>query len=151
MNLVLGISAVQYVPSSCASTLRTYSLRLLYAKLSAAPATPIPACSPNLMPFHIQYSSPAPVSTHFRVKPDSAPNSGLDDPKDTSQKNVTDAQPSVEETNTADSQATLVSEPSTSAGGSSSATLAASAGVQDGGEAGDEKQFVAAFQRRVFP
>ena len=150
MNLVLRVSAVQYISSSCASTLRTYSLCLLYAKLSAAPATPMPACSPNLMPFHIQYSSPAPVSTHFRVKPDSAPNGGLDDPKDTSQKNVTDAQPSVEETNTAD-QATLVSEPSTSAGGSSSATLAAGAGLQDGGEAGDEKQFVAAFQRRVFP
>ena len=49
----------------------------------------------------------------------------------------------------ADSQATLVSEPSTSAGGSSCATLAAGAGLQDGGEAGDEKQFVAAFRGRA--
>ncbi|KAG1857351.1 ribonuclease H2, subunit C [Suillus subalutaceus] len=34
----------------------------------------LPECSPNLMPFHISHSGPAPISTYFRVKP-SAPSS----------------------------------------------------------------------------
>ena len=42
-------------------------------KMSAATITPIsgvlPTCSPNLMPFHIEYSGSAPISTYFRVKP----------------------------------------------------------------------------------
>ncbi|KAG1807010.1 ribonuclease H2 non-catalytic subunit-domain-containing protein [Suillus subaureus] len=29
----------------------------------------LPECSPNLMPFHISHSGPAPISTYFRVKP----------------------------------------------------------------------------------
>lgn len=31
----------------------------------------LPECSPNLMPFHISHSGPAPISTYFRVKPSS--------------------------------------------------------------------------------
>lgn len=35
-----------------------------------APArNPLPKCSPNLMPFHLNYSGIAPISTYFRVKP----------------------------------------------------------------------------------
>ena len=35
-----------------------------------APAqNPPPTCSPNLMPFHLNYSGIAPISTYFRVKP----------------------------------------------------------------------------------
>ncbi|KAH9926993.1 ribonuclease H2, subunit C [Fomitopsis serialis] len=30
---------------------------------------PLPTCTPYLMPFHIDYSGPAPISTYFRVKP----------------------------------------------------------------------------------
>lgn len=30
---------------------------------------PLPVCTPYLMPFHIDYSGPAPISTYFRVKP----------------------------------------------------------------------------------
>ncbi|KIM90262.1 hypothetical protein PILCRDRAFT_811981 [Piloderma croceum F 1598] len=30
---------------------------------------PLPKCSPNLMPFHLNYSGIAPISTYFRVKP----------------------------------------------------------------------------------
>lgn len=30
---------------------------------------PLPTCTPHLMPFHIDYSGPAPISTYFRVKP----------------------------------------------------------------------------------
>ncbi|KAG2137555.1 ribonuclease H2, subunit C [Suillus bovinus] len=29
----------------------------------------LPECLPNLMPFHISHSGPAPISTYFRVKP----------------------------------------------------------------------------------
>ncbi|KAG1735920.1 ribonuclease H2, subunit C [Suillus paluster] len=32
-------------------------------------ALDLPECSPNLMPFHISHSGPAPISTYFRVKP----------------------------------------------------------------------------------
>ncbi|OCH87537.1 hypothetical protein OBBRIDRAFT_837311 [Obba rivulosa] len=30
---------------------------------------PLAACTPNLMPFHIAYSGPAPISTYLRVRP----------------------------------------------------------------------------------
>lgn len=30
---------------------------------------PLPTCTPYLMPFHIDYTGPAPISTYFRVKP----------------------------------------------------------------------------------
>jgi hypothetical protein len=40
------------------------------------PKKPIPACSPNLMPFHISYTGPAPVSTYFRVKQAAEPDYG---------------------------------------------------------------------------
>lgn len=33
-----------------------------------SPRKTIPSCTPNLMPFHIQYTGPAPVSTFFQVK-----------------------------------------------------------------------------------
>jgi len=32
-------------------------------------STPLPTYSPNLMPFHIDHSGPAPISTYFRVWP----------------------------------------------------------------------------------
>lgn len=32
------------------------------------PKTALPTCTPNLMPFHVDYSGPAPISTYFRVK-----------------------------------------------------------------------------------
>jgi len=32
----------------------------------------LPTCIPNLMPFHIDYSGPAPISTYFRVEPGNA-------------------------------------------------------------------------------
>lgn len=31
--------------------------------------TSLPTCLPNLMPFHLNYSGPAPIATYFRVKP----------------------------------------------------------------------------------
>lgn len=40
-----------------------------HSRISIASATPgsIPECTPNLMPFHIAYTGPAPVSTYFCV------------------------------------------------------------------------------------
>lgn len=35
----------------------------------SAPQKPLTQCSPNLMPFHLNYSGPAPIATYFRVKP----------------------------------------------------------------------------------
>ncbi|KAI0692504.1 ribonuclease H2, subunit C [Cytidiella melzeri] len=37
-------------------------------EITTPKTSPIPACSPNLMPFHISYTGPAPLSTYFRVK-----------------------------------------------------------------------------------
>ncbi|KZP28651.1 hypothetical protein FIBSPDRAFT_947475 [Athelia psychrophila] len=34
-----------------------------------SPSRALPQCSPHLMPFHINYSGPAPIATYFRVKP----------------------------------------------------------------------------------
>ncbi|KAJ3880450.1 ribonuclease H2, subunit C [Lentinula edodes] len=41
-----------------------------YSRISIAPATSkaLPQCTPYLMPFHIDYTGPAPVSTYFRVE-----------------------------------------------------------------------------------
>ena len=36
----------------------------------------LPRCSPNLMPFHLNYSGIAPISTYFRVKPATLGQSG---------------------------------------------------------------------------
>ncbi|GJJ11381.1 hypothetical protein Clacol_005613 [Clathrus columnatus] len=38
------------------------------------PLSPIPIVEPHLMPFHIDYSGSAPISTYFLVKPDSTLN-----------------------------------------------------------------------------
>jgi hypothetical protein len=35
----------------------------------AAALNPLPECSPNIMPFHLNYSGNAPITTYFRVKP----------------------------------------------------------------------------------
>ncbi|KAF8692122.1 hypothetical protein AX14_002601 [Amanita brunnescens Koide BX004] len=42
------------------------------ARLAIAPTKgPLPTCAPNLMPFHIGYSGPAPISTYMLVEPSS--------------------------------------------------------------------------------
>lgn len=43
--------------------------------------SPLPTCTPNLMPFHIAYSGPAPISTYLRVRSAPPPTYGKDDPQ----------------------------------------------------------------------
>ncbi|KAI0339555.1 hypothetical protein BDW22DRAFT_1361090 [Trametopsis cervina] len=66
----------------------------------SAPKVPIPTCSPQLMPFHISYTGPAPVSTYFRVKPASKPDYGA----------AADLNQTTSSLPTTDSQSTLVEE-----------------------------------------
>ena len=40
----------------------------------------LPVRVPHLMPFHIQHTGPAPVSTYFRIKPHARPSSPIPDP-----------------------------------------------------------------------
>ncbi|RPD58971.1 hypothetical protein L226DRAFT_510774 [Lentinus tigrinus ALCF2SS1-7] len=47
-------------------------------RLTISHANALPSVTPNLMPFHIAYSGPAPISTYFRVKPSSSPTYGRD-------------------------------------------------------------------------
>ncbi|KAG1774183.1 ribonuclease H2, subunit C [Suillus placidus] len=80
----------------------------------------LPECSPNLMPFHISHSGPAPISTYFRVKPSpSSPHLPL-------------TQNTSNETNlsTDNSQSTLVAEES-----QSSLTTIAESSLEDDSQA----------------
>lgn len=70
----------------------------------SASKTPLPMCSPNLMPFHVSYTGPAPVSTYFRPKAARKPDYG----EETTTIDLPDVLAS-------DSQSTLVDEPSSNA------------------------------------
>lgn len=117
----------------------------------SVPKTPIPTCSPNLMPFHIGYSGPAPISTYFRVKPDVLLDYGKTASENASAAKL-EARPSVDRVETTDSQVTLVSE-TPSSSDASVATLAGDAemaGAQEKeGGLGDGRHFVAAFRGRT--
>ncbi|TFK82269.1 hypothetical protein K466DRAFT_666604 [Polyporus arcularius HHB13444] len=71
------------------------------ATLTISPALALPNATPSLMPFHIAYSGPAPISTYFRIKPAPSPTFGREQPP---------SEPllSPESQQTSDSQATLV-------------------------------------------
>ncbi|KAI0630816.1 ribonuclease H2, subunit C [Trametes polyzona] len=72
-------------------------------------AGPLPSMTPHLMPFHIAYSGPAPISTYFRVRDAPEPTYGRDlKATPTAQGPGSSQAPS-----TSDSQATLVANPST--------------------------------------
>jgi len=118
----------------------------------AAAKGPIPTCSPNLMPFHIQYSGPAPVSTYFRVRPSADPSRATGASIDASNN---DSSPTADRTETSDSQETLVADhlplnpiPSTS----SVATLTGDVDMSqmlDEAASANGKHFVAAFRGRT--
>lgn len=112
-----------------------------------APKTPIPTCSPNLMPFHIQYSGPAPISTYFRVKTAPVSNHLANASNDTSSGDVADSQLSLE--GTSDSQATLVSQASTSFSSGSASTYAGNVGAQAISGEDEGEGLVAAFRGRT--
>ncbi|TFK73725.1 hypothetical protein BDN72DRAFT_150526 [Pluteus cervinus] len=71
------------------------------------PAQSLPKCLPNLMPFHIKHTGPAPISTYFCVE--SAPDVvGAPPPTDTPPSGSAPLDASTSQTTEGDSQNTLV-------------------------------------------
>lgn len=117
--------------------------------------SPLPAHTPNLMPFHIEYSGPAPISTYFRAKPIPPPTYGS-----VQRENTPEATSQNIDSQAEDSQETIMAE--TPAAGSSSSTLAiesasssatlvndvemAPAGIS---QASPQRHFAAAFRGRA--
>jgi hypothetical protein len=108
------------------------------------------------MPFHIQYTGPAPVSTYFRVKPAPEPSYGELQLDIASPTPLPDKQPAIEGTDTLDSQATLNADQlaiTRLASSSSTATLAVDDEMLHVDEKREEsssgKHFVAAFRGRT--
>ncbi|KIP03823.1 hypothetical protein PHLGIDRAFT_76985 [Phlebiopsis gigantea 11061_1 CR5-6] len=114
-----------------------------------APKIPIPTCSPNLMPFHIQYSGPAPISTYFRVKHAQSSEPSPNTSGNASSSNAVDVQQDMERITTSDSQATLVSEATASSSSDSAVTLAPTVSLKSlvGNDAGTH--LTAAFRGRT--
>ncbi|RDX54076.1 hypothetical protein OH76DRAFT_1373994 [Lentinus brumalis] len=117
------------------------------ATLTISPTLALPDATPSLMPFHIAYSGPAPISTYFRIKPGPSPTFGREQPP---------SEPllSPESQQTSDSQATLVGSSSVSTVGSAAAVgvdededVAKSEGDATVGSA-DSRHYVAAFRGR---
>ncbi|EKM50578.1 uncharacterized protein PHACADRAFT_152683 [Phanerochaete carnosa HHB-10118-sp] len=71
----------------------------------AAARGPIPTFSAHLMPFHVQYSGPAPVTTYFRVKPSIDPSQATGASIDASKNG---SRQTAERVEAVDSQETLV-------------------------------------------
>ncbi|KAH9832649.1 ribonuclease H2, subunit C [Rhodofomes roseus] len=115
---------------------------------------PLPTCTPYLMPFHIDYSGPAPISTYFRVKP--APPPGylgkMERQGSAAQGTNTNSQDASESQTSSTSQATLVA--SSSSGtletqlGESQDTLIVEDAVPTKTQ-GAGSRFVAAFRGRT--
>ncbi|KZT69300.1 hypothetical protein DAEQUDRAFT_765608 [Daedalea quercina L-15889] len=115
---------------------------------------PLPTCTPYLMPFHIDYSGPAPISTYFRVKPAASPAylGKVDSQRSVAQAKTESTRHAGESQASSTSQTTLVES-------SSSATLDSSLGessqetfVDDpnqGRTHGAGDRFVAAFRGRT--
>ncbi|KAI0664475.1 ribonuclease H2, subunit C [Cubamyces menziesii] len=65
---------------------------------------PLPSATPHLMPFHIAYSGPAPISTYFRVRSAPEPTYGRDAKLSSTNTNDTEGH------NALDSQTTVVAD-----------------------------------------
>ncbi|GJF00278.1 ribonuclease H2, subunit C [Phanerochaete sordida] len=103
------------------------------------------------MPFHIQYSGPAPVSTYFRVKPSPDPAQMPGSSGDTSQNSTP---PAVETIETIDSQETLVADTPSLAPTPSTPSVATLSGDVDmlqstSAATPSGKHFVASFRGRT--
>ncbi|KAI0694585.1 ribonuclease H2, subunit C [Cerioporus squamosus] len=72
--------------------------------LTISPAHALPDATPNLMPFHIGYSGPAPISTYFRIRSSPSPTFGRE--ARPPPKPLLSLSPEAQESS--DSQATLV-------------------------------------------
>ncbi|KAM5531466.1 hypothetical protein V8D89_014856 [Ganoderma adspersum] len=86
---------------------------------------PLSSSTPHLMPFHISYSGPAPISTYFRIKPTSPPTYGRDE------RPLPTLLPLSESQESTDSQTTLVAGSSANPSSSSIATLVSSSTLMD--------------------
>ncbi|KAI0714135.1 ribonuclease H2, subunit C [Cerioporus squamosus] len=119
--------------------------------LTISPAHALPDATPNLMPFHIGYSGPAPISTYFRIRSSPSPTFGRE--ARPPPKPLLSLSPEAQESS--DSQATLVESVQ---GSSSSVTTVGSATAVDTnlatgeGDAAvgssDSRHYVASFRGR---
>ncbi|OBZ74098.1 hypothetical protein A0H81_06246 [Grifola frondosa] len=112
---------------------------------------PLATCTPNLMPFHIAYSGPAPISTYFRVQPAPLPSFGQNTSDMSSQ---TTNSPVLDDA--ISSQSTLVASSSASTSQSSVTTQVSSIAAEDVEMKTEDSQglstarrFVSAFRGRV--
>ncbi|TCD69625.1 hypothetical protein EIP91_006850 [Steccherinum ochraceum] len=92
-----------------------------------------PKCTPNLMPFHIGYSGPAPVSTYFRVKTALPPSYGS-----TKESGSVEADSNVVTETVSESQETLITDSPAIPEASSSATLPVTASASSATLVNDE-------------
>ncbi|KAI0831900.1 ribonuclease H2, subunit C [Trametes gibbosa] len=102
--------------------------------------TPLPSTIPHLMPFHVGFSGPAPISTYFRIRRAPEPTYGRKSQPTLSEETPTRSQ------DPSDSQATLV------ASSSSSQTLASAATLVDVNmvvPASESHHFTSAFRGRA--
>ncbi|KAI0358227.1 hypothetical protein OH77DRAFT_1421538 [Trametes cingulata] len=124
------------------------------ATLKVAPAEgPLSTTTPHLMPFHIGYSGPAPISTYFRVQAAPEPTFGRE------KKCTTPETTGAESQETSDSQNTVVaspSDPSSTAvpSSSNSAATLVDADMQESSNAsssstGSPRHYTAAFRGRL--
>lgn len=113
--------------------------------LAVSFANALPAATPNLMPFHIAYSGPAPISTYFRIKPSPSPAYGHDARQAIKPLSSADSQ------ELQDSQATLVgsvAESSSSATTLNSAPTAVEDNPSTSDKVDDLRHYVASFRGR---
>ncbi len=116
------------------------------ATLTISPALALPDATPSLMPFHIAYSGPAPISTYFRIKSSPSPTFG----RDTQPPSEPLLSPESQETS--DSQATLVGSSSSVSTVGSAAAVGVDTATMSEGDAtvgfADSRHYVAAFRGR---
>ncbi|KAI1790292.1 ribonuclease H2, subunit C [Ganoderma leucocontextum] len=97
---------------------------------------PLSSSTPHLMPFHIAYSGPAPISTYFRIKPTSEPTYGRNERPPPTPLPLSESQDST------DSQTTL-------AAGSSLMPLRPLQGNTTNSSHADSRHFAASFRGRA--
>ncbi len=116
----------------------------------AASERPLPPTTPHLMPFHIAYSGPAPISTYFRVRDAPEPTFGREIKPNTPDGDLTQSQ------DISDSQATLVasssasSAPTASLGPSTSSATVVDVDMQEAeSDKPRARHFASAFRGRT--
>ncbi|EIW58389.1 uncharacterized protein TRAVEDRAFT_37330 [Trametes versicolor FP-101664 SS1] len=113
----------------------------------AASERPLPQTTPHLMPFHIAYSGPAPISTYFLVRDAPEPTFGRETKSTIPDRDLAQSQ------DISDSQTTLVASSSTfsgSLGPSSSSATITDVNMQElGSDKPRPRHFASAFRGRT--